>query len=450
MQKVNRFWMQGVVMLFVLLLISACSKDEGNSTQPEPPVSNVNETNQEKEEVVIYTMAGDTDEFFNSRWGDALRKKFTNYKITYLTDTTAGISNEDKITKLLASKTDVDLIFATTGFLEKTFFQFGFAYDMTELAKKHDVDFTRFNPAYKDILGTAFGGGIYYFPVQANVPLMFYNKSIFDKFGVPYPSDDLTWDEFYDLVRSLTRTDGEVEYAGYLPSIHYMLRADPMSIPMAENGTGNPTINKDDRWGAFFQKFIVDLLNVNGVDHFKNRNFYQDFLDGTSAIALLVDGNMISSKEPLENLDFDVFAVPTLSEKKLGMQPITVGMGITNISKNKDASMEVLKYIVSDDVQSGLARQGISPVVKSPEVQKLMGSENFFKDKNWGAVFHNEWAPFVYYGPMVNDLYGIYNKYANQVFRGEVDTNTARQKAEEESLKIVETVKKNLVIENIY
>lgn len=438
---------QMFISLSAIALLSACGN---GGTKSEGSVKETGKVSQEPIEVVIYTMVGDTEDYFNQRFGDAIRKKFPNYTIKYITDTTGN--NDEKLTRLVTNGTQVDLVFSTTGWLEKQLFQYGYAYDMTELIKKYKVDLSQFNPSYNDILGKSFGGGIYYFPVQADVPLLFYNKSLFDKFGVPYLKDGMTWDEVYAVSRRLTRNEGGVQYSGYIPSLNYLYRANPLSIPLLKPGTTTPTINTEEKWKTFFQKYIADAASTVDPGYYKGRNDITEFLQGgTSAMGTLVGANMISSRAQLEPMNFDLVSLPTLKEQPgIGPQPITVGMSVTKMSKNKDAAMEVLKHIVSNEVQSELAKKGIAPVVKNIEVQKLLGTENFFKNKNWGAVFYNKWASFTYTGAMAVDLNAIYQKYGNNVLLGTVDINTALRQAEEEALKKIEDVKKMIVMPNTY
>ncbi|TNJ67558.1 extracellular solute-binding protein [Paenibacillus hemerocallicola] len=447
MKRSGRFF----IALSTIAILSACNNSDANpGTGSEGKAKEIVKSVQEPAEIVIYTMAGDTEDYFNQRFGDQVRRKFPNYTIKYMTDT-AG-NNDEKLTRLATTGTHVDLVFASTGWLEKQLFQYGYAYDMTELAKKNKVDLSRFNPSYSDILGKSFGGGIYYFPVQADVPLLYYNKTLFDKFGVPYPKDGMTWDDLYAVSRRLTRNEGGVQYSGYIPSLNYLFRANPLSIPMLKPGTTTPTINTDDRWKTFFQKYIADAANTVEPAYFKGRNDINEFLTaGTSAMGTLVGANMISSRAQLEPMNFDLVSLPTWKELPgTGPQPITTGMAVTKMAKNKDAAMEVLNYIVSNEVQSELAKKGIAPVVKNVEVQKLLGTENFFKSKNWGAVYYNKWATFTYNGAMAVDLNTIYANGGNSVLLGTADMNTALRKAEEEALKKVEELKKLIVVDNAY
>ncbi len=47
-------------------------------------------------------------------------------------------------------------------------------------------------------------GRQYGFPTNPGPWVIFYNKDIFDKAGLPYPSGDWTWDEFVDVAKKLT------------------------------------------------------------------------------------------------------------------------------------------------------------------------------------------------------------------------------------------------------
>jgi multiple sugar transport system substrate-binding protein len=427
-------------------VLSACGKSGGSS---EGAVKDAVKDPQEPVELVIYTMAGDTEEYFNLRFGDAIRKKFPNYTIKYMTDLTG--TNDEKLARLITNGTRVDLIFATNGWFEKQLFQYAFAYDMTDLVKTHKVDMSQFNPSYSEMLSKAFGGRLFFFPVQADIPTLYYNKALFDKFGISYPKDGMTWEEMYDMSRRLTRNEGGVQYSGYIPSMTYMFAGNPLSIPYLKPGTTTPTINTDDRWKTFFQKYLVDAANTVETAYFKGKSDFNEFKGGRSAMATLVTANMTSSKAILETMNFDIVSMPVLKEApKIGPQALSVNMAITKMAKNKDAAMEVLKYIVSNEVQSGLAKIGIVPVVKSVDVQKLLGTESFFKDKNWGSVFRNQWAPNTYYGAMLIDLRGIYTKYGNEVLFGNLDINTALRKAEEEALKKVDELKELIVVDNVY
>lgn len=50
---------------------------------------------------------------------------------------------------------------------------------------------------------------LYMLPGQNNIQVLFYNKDLFDRFGVAYPRDGMTWGEMLDLSSRITRKEGD-------------------------------------------------------------------------------------------------------------------------------------------------------------------------------------------------------------------------------------------------
>ncbi len=53
-------------------------------------------------------------------------------------------------------------------------------------------------------------GDLYTAPVNWDTIAIFYNKDMFDAAGLPYPTDDWTWDDFAAAARALTNPDADV------------------------------------------------------------------------------------------------------------------------------------------------------------------------------------------------------------------------------------------------
>lgn len=56
---------------------------------------------------------------------------------------------------------------------------------------------------------TARHGKRYLIPLQVATMVMLYAKKPFDEAGIPYPTDDWTFEEFLEIARKLTKTEGE-------------------------------------------------------------------------------------------------------------------------------------------------------------------------------------------------------------------------------------------------
>ena len=44
--------------------------------------------------------------------------------------------------------------------------------------------------------------------------MLYFNKDLFDKAGVPYPSADMTWDEYEELAKKMTSGEGSAKVYG--------------------------------------------------------------------------------------------------------------------------------------------------------------------------------------------------------------------------------------------
>ncbi|MEF3305737.1 ABC transporter substrate-binding protein [Paenibacillus sp. GYB003] len=417
--------------------LAACSKggsgtsgeggagDAGPAKQPAAP--------KEPVELVFYAINGDPEDSFNYRFGDAIRKKFPDYKISYIFS-----QKGTTLPEMITSGTRFDITYHSIGFYENFLIPNGLQYDMTDLIKKHNVDLNRFETTSIEAIKQLGGGKIYSLPVYGNNLVLYYNKSIFDKFGVPYPKDGMTWKQTTDLAKNLTRQDGGVQYMGFGMNPTLLTRMNPLSIPNADPATNTPTINKNDLWKRFYQTFFVDPQLTPGA--LKTIPDNSPFVKEKNVAMMAYLSSLITIwTDQLKEVDWDIVSLPSFEDNPgVGSQINSINFGITSIAKNKEAAMEVLAYMTSDEFQTGLSKKGIMPVLKNEAVRSVLGQESVFKDKNFKAVFQNKPAPIPPKTLYDADLVTIYAKYGTQIWQGATDINTAARQAEEEAKKKIE------------
>ncbi|TCZ76594.1 carbohydrate ABC transporter substrate-binding protein [Paenibacillus albiflavus] len=78
-------------------------------------------------------------------------------------------------------------------------------------------DFSNYVPAvYEGIRNLSPDGQIYAMAPLFNSSALLYNKQIFDDAGVPYPHDNMTWDETFELARRISsKQDGKIPIYGF-------------------------------------------------------------------------------------------------------------------------------------------------------------------------------------------------------------------------------------------
>ena len=450
-------WLMFVVVSMFLVLVACTSggnEDMEVSTQSpdtnEQPSNDAEETTDEAEsvptpepaEIVFYSTNNDPVESFDYRFGDSLRKKFPHHTIEYMQ---AG--DGKRLPELVTAGIPFDIYFNSIGNFETNAFPYGIDYDMTDLIKQFDVDLDRFEPTVIDHVKRAYDGGMFALPVYTANFVMYYNKDIFDMFGEEYLKDGMTWDEMVEVAGRLTRNVDGVQYFGYTHSTTHTLRLNPMSIPKADLASETPTINSDDRWRAFYDTYWHRPTNFEGYrEHLQSTGIpgINDFVrDQTVGMFMYLSSLITVWEEEMMNVNFDWAALPTV-EDGVGSQSYPFYFGITQMARNKEAAMEVLKYMTSDEFQAELARKAINPVVLSEDVINQYGADSPHSDKNLAAAYYNEFAPIPEMAPYDSNLVNIYRSNMTLAIRGLTDDiNTAFRTAEEEALQMIREYKEN-------
>ena len=113
----------------------------------------------------------------------------------------ADTESHNKNMKLEASDGTLPQVFWVEGSQVTEFNESGVLLDLKDfLDQNADVKaaLNGSEAAFQDDSGVQYG-----LPYQSNIQGIFYNKDLFDKAGVTYPTDDTTYDEFLEMVAKL-------------------------------------------------------------------------------------------------------------------------------------------------------------------------------------------------------------------------------------------------------
>ena len=76
--------------------------------------------------------------------------------------------------------------------------------------KDSTIDMDKYYEGVRDLY-TRDDGNIYALPKDHDTIALLYNKAIFDKYGVDYPTDEWTWDDMYEAAKKITEdSNGEI------------------------------------------------------------------------------------------------------------------------------------------------------------------------------------------------------------------------------------------------
>jgi multiple sugar transport system substrate-binding protein len=317
---------------------------------------------------------------------------------------------------------------------------------MTELVKKQKVDLNKFEVTLVDGIKLSGDGKLYALPVTNMVQVLFYNKSIFDKFGVPYPKNGMSWDETMEIARKMTRQEDGKQYLGFLSSPAHMLRGNQLSQSYLDPATDKPTF-LNETWKSLIQTYFLNPAaderyknRVTELKRFPTRTHFTE----TQEFAMFVFNSQFPFTVPkdMAKIQWDLVSLPTLKEKpNIGSAATPFTMGIASISRNKEAALRVIDFLTSRDIQIEYSKQGIMPVIQDGEVKKAYGQSSDFKDKNWSAVFHNQYAPMGKFSRYHLAVENILNTVPLDAIMGSKDLNTALREATEEAEKAIAEMK---------
>ncbi|MFK7696028.1 ABC transporter substrate-binding protein [Paenibacillus sp. HJGM_3] len=425
---------QLIVILALLSTLAAC----GGAEETKSP----NQIANEPVELVFHSNNGDSEETFDALFGNALRKKFPNYTIKYIKS-----AKGSTLPELLAQNQRIDILFASMPNFFELAMNAGLQFDMTELAKKQKVDLGKFEPTLIDGVKLSSDGKLYGLPVTNMTQVLFYNKTLFDKFGVPYPKDGMTWDDTIEMAKKLNRTEGGKRYLGFAASPAHILRSNSLSQPYLDPDTDKPTFERDE-WKKLIQTFFVAPADEQGyktrVSELKRIPYRTEFTD-SQELAMFVFNSQFPFTVPkeIEKVNWDLVALPTFKEKpKVGSQATPYLMGITSMAQNKEAAMLAIDYLTSKEVQEGYSRDGIMPVINDADVKKAYGQNSAFKDKNWQAIFYNTFAPMTKISPYQLTVENVFKNVPYDVIMGTADINTSLRTAAEKADKAVADAKR--------
>lgn len=439
----RKFAASNAMLLAAVVMATACSGGT-KEVRPEGDAAGAGQSSQqtpvkrEPAEVIFYSNNNDPEESFNYRFGDTLRSKFPEYTITYITS-----SNGRSIEQMIATNTAFDIFFQSIGNYENFMMASALEYDMTSLIQESQIDLNKFEPTVIEAVKQASGGKLYGLPIFTTNLVNYYNKSLFEKFGVPYPKSSATWEETLDTAKKMARSEGGVSYFGMIVSQKHMFRLNPLAIPHADLAANAPTINKDERWKTFFDTFFIEPFRDPVVtDYMKTTGKIPDIYDFADhqrvAMFPYLSSLIYAWEDRLQKFDWDIVALPSFSgHPGEGSPSYPTYFGITKTSKNKKAAMEVLSFMVSDEFQKELSRKGIMPVLKQDDVVRTFGEESPFKHKNLKAVFEKKFAPNAPKALYDAKLVDLYASYGMKLQKGELDLNTALRQADEGAVKLI-------------
>jgi multiple sugar transport system substrate-binding protein len=429
------------IVIFALFLslavyLSGCKQEEAPKNAAEDIV------NKEPVTLSLINIVGMPENVFNELIKQPVEKHFSNVTLKLMNP-----GNGNSFQNMITTGEKPDFIFAANGQMP-TITELNLAQDMSPLLKKHNFDTSMFADGVLDGIKALSGNGqLYGVPISVKQAALYYNKDLFDKFGVPYPKDGMTWGQVNEIAKKVARTDAGVQYYGFDMNTNVMTLNNQLSLPFVDQKLQKAVVDNDG-WKRWFDT-IKPIYSIPG-NEFDPKTMGKDqtkLFVKDRRLAMTVSQTLFGDFERAfkENgFNFDLVTVPTFEDRKeVGNQLSSPYFSIPVTSQHSDEAAEVLKYVLSGEMQTLMTRNEGLTVLKDEAIRKqYVQNLESFKGKNIKALTNIKFAPTPYVTEIDGKARNVVVNAFFSVAQGKTDTNTALRDANEKINQLLAEQKK--------
>lgn len=365
----------------LLLVLVGCSSGANDSAS--------NTSGDEKTVLEYYTWTD--EESYMQKVVDAFNAQNSDIEVHMTTVSNDADEYNTKIMNNLTGGSKMDLYSINGTSSLGLYSSRGQLVELTDKIKEANLDVGAYGPSFQDITDVLTDGKYYALPYRTSEYALFYNKKVFDEAGIEYPTQQMTWDEYADLAKSLTKGDGaDKVWGGYY--------ADWLIAPLGalQQGTTllDDSLDPVANWLDFLNRLYYTDASHMSYKQMKaeSTDWIKQFESGN--VAMLVNGewtvNMLKAdvEAGKTDIDFDVAPLP-LPEGTT--DPITVGgvstfIGINPQSKNQEAAFKFVQFLAGEQGESLIAESSVLPAYSSDATKEaflnatgIQGSGYFFE-----------------------------------------------------------------------
>jgi raffinose/stachyose/melibiose transport system substrate-binding protein len=276
-----------------------------------------------------------------------------------------NITNADyktKLTTMMASDSEPDIIFTwPLGYLEN--FVNGDKVVSIQKYLDEDEDWKNsFNGGILDPL--TYDGEVYAIPTQQSTAIMYYNKAIFDKYGLEVPT---TYDEYVQICDTLkengvtpvalaSTADDAWLVSQYIQQLSDGIKGEDLFNSL-KDGTGKWNDEGMVEAGKLFQEEVNKGYFEDGFTGVSREEAQLQFANGQTAMyfnGCWEISNLDKKENAAEAENISCFLMPAVNEEYAGVEvgSVDTSYAITKNCKNVDAAVALLKYMTNEESTS--------------------------------------------------------------------------------------------------
>ena len=263
-----------------------------------------------------------------------------------------------------------------------------------EFIKKDNLDLSIYKGAAEQL---QYNGVSYALPYRNDWYVLYYNKDLFDAAGVEYPSNDMTWQEYYDLAAKLTSGEGSSKVYG---SHNHTWQA--LVTNWAVQDGEHTVVEKDYSFMKPAYEQAVRMQDEGIMQSYANLKtgsiHYISVFEQQQCAMLPMGswfiGTLIQDKEA-GKFDFN-WGVTTIPHPEGVEAGATVGsttpVAINAKSDDPDLAWEFVKFATGEEGAMALADNGIFPAASTDAINEKLAAIPGFPEDGTDALNITSWV----------------------------------------------------------
>ncbi|MFD0675940.1 MULTISPECIES: ABC transporter substrate-binding protein [unclassified Paenibacillus] len=240
-------YVSAAVLTAVVMLSSGCDQKPQQASSPKG----------------VLKIAFGSEESFQHMYADYFIAKFPELEVQIIPTQDIYGQGKDPLKEYmkLVDEQRPDLLF-TNSFDYDKLASTGRLYDLSPLVAKDHFDIENLLPAAVDYLKIKGQGKLYGLAPSFSSSVMFYNKDLFDRYQIPYPTDRMTWEDMFRLAARFPADGSKAEriygfHMGYMKSpqdfADYIGQTQGLSLVDAE---GKKLLINTEAWKRIYTMVI--------------------------------------------------------------------------------------------------------------------------------------------------------------------------------------------------
>lgn len=222
------------------------------------------------------------------------------------------------------------------------------------------------------------GGSVYALPFRSDFWIIYYNKALFDKAGVPYPTNDMTLKQYDALARKMTSGSGANKVYGS----HYHTWRSAVQLFGILDGKQTIVDGKYEFLKPYYEMILNEQKDGICQDYatLKTSSTHYSGVFYKNSVAMMNMGSWfistqiakVKSGESLST-NWGIVKYPHPDGVKAGTTLGTITtLGVSAASKKQAAALDFMKFVTGPEGAEIIAKTGTIPAIKNDAVVSII------------------------------------------------------------------------------